>query len=340
MSHGRKSRRRRGFTLIELLVVIAIIAILIALLLPAVQQAREAARRTSCKNNLKQIGLALANYHDIYKSFPPAKLNSGMYQSTTNGHTMNTSGWVQMLPQLDQKPLYDQYNFNVCSSVSNARGVIVGNPVAGGDELVNQPIYSQRLEVLECPSDPSAGIPRVNAINNPSNAYSMNRARQTSYLFSTGVFTDYNANYTAYNRDIRQGAFGNNGAARIRDITDGTSNSIAVGEASGGRFKTSINYGPWGLNGVHTCCHGRVYSRRSSLPIGLNSTDPRDWSINSAYQGRADGKTYAWVFNSQHSGGAQFVFCDGSVHFLSENINYLTLCRLAYIHDGEPVGQF
>jgi len=342
MSKSVRKPSLRGFTLIELLVVIAIIAILIALLLPAVQQAREAARRTSCKNNLKQIGLALHNYHDSYKTFPPAKLNSGMYQSTVNGPTLNTSGWVMLLPQLDQKPMFDLYNFNVASSWSNARGVLVGNPMQGVDDSANKQVYNKRLEVLECPSDPNAGFELIRNINTETDAYSANGARQTSYLFSTGAFTDYDANYTALSGHVRQGAFGNNGAARIRDITDGTTNSIAVGEANGGRYKTSTVYGPWALNGMHTCCHGRVYNNNNTLPLTIGDpvAYPRDWSINAAYQGRTDGKTYAWVFNSQHSGGAQFVLCDGSVRFISENINYLTLMRLAYIHDGEPVGEF
>src|SRR5512135_2886366 len=114
--------RRHGFTLIELLVVIAIIAVLVALLLPAVQQAREAARRSQCKNNLKQIGLALHNYHDIANRFPAAIIGSGRANAQTApprgvGPTVvNTTGWVAMLPQLDQAPLYNNYNFSITSS--------------------------------------------------------------------------------------------------------------------------------------------------------------------------------------------------------------------------------
>ena len=112
--------RRLGFTLIELLVVIAIIAILIALLLPAVQQAREAARRTQCRNNLKQMGLALANYHDTFSVHPPAMINSGRLDSFpfySNGNkVLNTTGSVMLLPYMDQANLYNQYDFNVCSN--------------------------------------------------------------------------------------------------------------------------------------------------------------------------------------------------------------------------------
>ncbi len=110
-----KHRSYRGFTLIELLVVIAIIAILIALLLPAVQQAREAARRSSCKNNLKQWGLALHNYHDTYKQFPPSAVNPGSYRSNSfvpRGKIRNHTGYLYLLPYVDQAPLYKKINFN------------------------------------------------------------------------------------------------------------------------------------------------------------------------------------------------------------------------------------
>src|SRR5687768_14879280 len=146
--------RRRGFTLIELLVVIAIIAALIALLLPAVQQAREAARRSQCKNNLKQIGLGLHNYHDTHRTFPPALISSGRYANSTYAPVLNTTGWVLILPYIDQAPMYNKYNFNVPSSISNPLG---GRPLAGGASTsdANKPIYSTKLEVYNCPSDPN-----------------------------------------------------------------------------------------------------------------------------------------------------------------------------------------
>jgi prepilin-type N-terminal cleavage/methylation domain-containing protein len=116
-----RNLQRRGFTLIELLVVIAIIAVLIALLLPAVQQAREAARRSSCKNNLKQFGLALHNYHEIYNVFPPGAINPGVHSDATRApysvdcatECRNITGYLLLLPQLDQQPLYDQINFSL-----------------------------------------------------------------------------------------------------------------------------------------------------------------------------------------------------------------------------------
>ncbi|MDA1015493.1 MAG: DUF1559 domain-containing protein [Planctomycetota bacterium] len=334
----RRGFTRRGFTLIELLVVIAIIAILVALLLPAVQQAREAARRSSCKSNLKQWGVALHNYHDTHSMFPPALLNSGRYSGGAgrNGPTRNTTGWTMLLPQIEEGARFRRWNFNYGSSGSNPRA---GGPTP--NDSGNRPLWDSTPSVFLCPSHPGSGSKSSSGAGG-SSFYSRRNASRTSYLFSTGVYTDYNANYGAYNTQLSQGAFGNNGAARIRDITDGTSNSIAIGEAWGGQFKTSSNYGPWGLVGTHTCCHGRVVSnnRISGGRISYAASHARDWSINSAWGGRADKKTYAWVFNSGHTGGAQFVNCDGSTRFINENINYGTLLSLAYIHDGVVVSEY
>jgi len=333
-------RVRPAFTLVELLVVIAIIGILVALLLPAVQAAREAARRTQCNNNLKQQGLALQNYHDIYNTFPPALIGSGRWNNPANP-VKNTTGWVMLLPQLEQAPMYDNYNSNTCSSVSSPYGLpVMGLTGPGsGNDATNMPIYSQRLKVLECPSSPSIGENMTRNVNTPSDFYSMNNAKRANYLFATGVFTDYDAPYSNYNSDIRQGAFGNNGAATLAAITDGTSNSIAIGEAVGGRMKTATVYGPWGLNGTHTCCHGRVVSG-STTTITFTATDARDWGINGPWAGNTLKQTYAWVFNSLHPGGAQFAFADGSVRYISQTVDYGTFLRLNYIHDGQPTGNY
>jgi prepilin-type processing-associated H-X9-DG protein len=138
------------------------------------------------------------------------------------------------------------------------------------------------------------------------------------------------------------GAFGNDGAARIDDIADGTSNVIALGESVGGSTKVDANWGPWGLTGTRTCCHGRIASSANNTTLtptllAPSAVDARDYSINAAYQNRADGKHFAWTFSSQHTGGAQFAFCDGSIHFLSETMDYLTLVRMGMIADKEVV---
>ena len=334
---------KRGFTLIELLVVIAIIAILIVLLLPAVQQARGAARRTQCKNNLHNLGLALHNYHDVHGMFVPALIGSGRYNNTAYhvGGVKNQVGWIGLLPYLEQSAAFAQYDASFPNNPSSPYGIAL----AGGSDngVKNLPITSMRLGVILCPSDPSAGE-EVSSDPTGTSFYARNRARRSSYFMATGVFTDYNASYGAYTSDIRRGMFGNDGAARIRDITDGTSNSIAIGEGSGGIYKTSTSYGPWGLAGTHTSIHGRVVSNSSTALDANQFTGviARQWGINGDWNGTGGNpkKTYAWVFNSQHVGGAQFLLADGSVRFLSENLDYLTFLRLNYIRDGQPVGEF
>jgi prepilin-type N-terminal cleavage/methylation domain-containing protein len=346
----RCSRTRHGFTLIELLVVIAIIAILIALLLPAVQQAREAARRTQCKNNMKQMGLALHNYHDVALQFPPAMLSSGRYNSAAyysgNTRIKNVTGWQMLLPYMDQAPLYNQFNFNLSSVVSNHYS-LPEEPLLPANEA----LVTTAIPMLECPSHPESGP--TGAASGSSPYIRTGDYRRTSYLFSTGVFTDYNAPWLLYKRDFRQGAFGNDGAARIRDITDGTSNSFLVGEAwGGGLYKTSTHYGPWGLAGIHTSVHGRVpaHGVASTSSVGCtnqrldecyySSNYPILYGINADYSQNGTGRQYAWGFGSGHTGGAQFLLGDGTVRFISENIDYKTLCLLAFIHDQQVVGEF
>jgi prepilin-type N-terminal cleavage/methylation domain-containing protein/prepilin-type processing-associated H-X9-DG protein len=335
-----RRRSRAGFTLVELLVVIAIIGVLVALLLPAVQAAREAARRSQCNNNLKQQGLALHNYHDVQGTFPPALIGSGRYNSsayysTPNNTVKNTTGFVLLLPFMEQTAAANNYNYGAPSSVSSPYGLPLAPP---GNSSVNAPVTSLRLKVLECPSSPAAGE-NMNRVDNPTDFYTMNNAKRTNYLFATGVFTDYDQPWANLSGDIRRGAFGNDGAANFAALTDGTSNTIAMGEASGGRDKTSTVYGPWGLSGTHTCCHGRVVGT-STTAIAFTAVEARDWHINGRYGGNTLKQSYAWVFNSLHPGGAQFCLADGSVRFIAQTTDYGIFLRLNFIRDGEPVGNY
>lgn len=326
--------KRRAFTLIELLVVIAIIAILIALLLPAVQQAREAARRTQCRNNLKQWGVALHNYHETYGQWPAALMNSGRYNNRAlSTPVRNTTGWTGLLPFIDETARYGKWDFDAASSTSSPYGIPSGN------DTTNAALWDTVPTAMLCPSHPVAG--EKSTVSAGANAfYSRRNATRTSYLFSTGVFTDYNAYYTTYNSDIRQGAFGNNGGATMALITDGSSNSFAIGEAWGGiRYMTAHVYGPWGLVGTHTSAHGRFYSRNSTT-ITFLPNDQGNFRINAAYNNDAQNRSYAWGFNSDHDGGTHFLLCDGSVRFVGETIDYRLQCQLAYIHDGQVNGDF
>jgi prepilin-type N-terminal cleavage/methylation domain-containing protein len=354
---SRSCRRARGFTLIELLVVIAIIAILIALLLPAVQQAREAARRTQCRNNLKQIGLALHNYHDAHRVFPPAIVGSGRRQQFVpranfdphpGWHVKNTTGWVMMLPFYDQAPLYNQYNFNTVSSVSNPYSYPIATPT---DPLINTPVNRVILEMFLCPSDPGNGVRLTRDPTNQLEFYAANEVARSNYLFATGELTDYNDSWGRYNmiEYLHLGAFANDGAARLSDILDGPSNTILVGESVQLR-KTSIHgtfgptFGPYWGAGVHTCCHGRTpaSTAASACPNGISHpTGVRYGAIN--FDNNCDGtqRQYAWQFGSHHDGGAQFLMGDGRVVFLSNSINYYDVFMwLNRIKDKRVIGEF
>jgi prepilin-type N-terminal cleavage/methylation domain-containing protein len=343
-------QKRRGFTLVELLVVIAIIGILIALLLPAVQAAREAARRSQCLNNLKQMGIALQNYHDIHRVFPPALIGSGRMAynypaGQGNNFVQNTTGFMLITPQLEQSAIYSLYNFNLPSSISNpASG---GKPLAAGvtTSVANQPAYNKALPVFTCPSDGNPPQIYLNQANNAGDYYEANNVARSNYLFASGEYTDYNQPWALNVTDVYGlGPFGNDGAARIGDIKDGTSNTIAVGESKQGNTgKTATQYGPYWGAGVHTCCHGRT--TRSTTVVTVNGVSDATWkfygSINFDFTTTNLGKQYAWQFGSYHPAGAQFVMCDGSTRFFSDNIDYINVfVWLNRIKDGVSVGNF
>lgn len=330
-------RRKAGFTLVELLVVIAIIGVLVGLLLPAVQAAREAARRMSCGNNLKQIGLSLHTYHNTFNVMPPALLGSARYNNSgyhdSHGLVKNTTGWMLLLPFIEAENVANLYDTSYLGVASNPYGQTLA---AVEPQNKNITAMSSKLDWMICPSASSGG--EVDSFNHVF--YQRNNAIRTNYLFATGVFTDYNAPWRIYSADIRRGTFGNDGAAKFADIQDGTSSTIAVGEAVGGaqrHGKTSSHYGPWGLSGTHTCCHGRVVTASSSVvqhPLNQSRNYKNDWHLNSIWRGDTRERSYAWVFSSQHPNGAQFVFNDDNVQFISETIDYETFCALNYIADG------
>ncbi len=198
MLYRSRSHRRVGFTLIELLVVIAIIGILIALLLPAVQQAREAARRTQCKNNLKQIGLAMHNYHDIFNVIPPGDLSGGYTR---------TSAFVSILPQIDQAGMFSQYNFNRPHT-----------------DASNMQVVSQRIPAYLCPS---AVIRR----SVPTPGCDINNRAPGTYAGSSGSGDPWGTRTTG---NANNGLIVNlhSGPVRFGDVTDGLSSTLLVGESA------------------------------------------------------------------------------------------------------------
>jgi len=307
--------RRTGFTLIELLVVIAIIAVLIALLLPAVQQAREAARRSQCKNNLKQLGLALHNYHDLYSTFPPGWVSSIPDPANYNASRFDPSGndgrfgWsIFILPQLDQANIYNLQNF---SSIKL--------PVGNATNKLNTPLAAYR-----CPSDVGP------------------KTMSTTSFYSLGWgISNYAGNYgytftspqTLEKAPAGPGIFYLNSKVGVRDITDGTSNTLLVGEVSSLQF--GIIGRPDGAGswvGLWQNKQADMVTRSTQATCGFNKSS----GVGNNSQ---DG------FGSFHVGGAQFLLADGSVRFISENISSSigisgTYQRLGGRDDGLPVGEF
>jgi prepilin-type N-terminal cleavage/methylation domain-containing protein/prepilin-type processing-associated H-X9-DG protein len=332
-----RTKYAAAFTLIELLVVIAIIGILIALLLPAVQKIREAAARMKCGNNLKQMGLALHNYHDTYNSFPPAKINSGSagrYTAQTSYYpgkpfVYNHTGFVLLLPFIEQEPLYKQYNFDYPSCNSSWQGM----PLAMGGLPADHPnalVVGQRVAIYECPSDKAPDV----ANEAGQGPYARTNARRGNYLFNCGYTNDYTLSYNV--GSLYAGAFGTNGGARVTDIKDGSSNTLAIGESK--QDHTYASYGPYWGSGTHTAVQGYVGGVWTSYlpPDGFNVNFP--WGrVVDGKSGRAGQLQYAWGFGSWHPGGANFVFCDGSVRFLPDSISFPVLQGLATVNGGEII---
>ncbi|NQV27259.1 MAG: DUF1559 domain-containing protein [Rhodopirellula sp.] len=295
-------RRRAGFTLIELLVVIAIIAILVGLLLPAVQQAREAARRSQCKNNLKQIGLAMHNYHDVYGQFPNANANS-----TLSGGSAFTS----ILSMIDQASAFGEYDFNRSSS-----------------DPYNQQVVGQQLPFYLCPS----GTMRRQV---PSCDSDSGRA-PGHYAVCIGS-RDYNPYWSYYGdpKPVLNGAIvytdSTVGRTRLASFTDGSSSTLMVGESAYNLPDYVFSSGSCAGQSRYSFTY---WSNPYPISTGFStahSLNPHDYPDDGIFDP-------GWVqsFRSEHIGGVGFTFADGSVHFISENIDASLLDALA-TRDGEEV---
>jgi prepilin-type N-terminal cleavage/methylation domain-containing protein len=320
--------KRLGFTLVELLVVIAIIGILIALLLPAVQAAREAARRSQCSNNLKQLGLALHNYHDSFDVFPPAALDRGWAgtgnweQDTPNKMVKNHNGMALLLPFMEQNALYDQYDFGqvACHYTQNSAAPLAGDAETSGNHLV----VSQRIDNLLCPSDP--GDVRVSTwVNVHIKQGVSQRGIKTNYDFSAENSYWY-FNYWRHQQPKDRYIFGENSDCNVAGVIDGTSNTVAMAET----LRTVANgecpawgYRGWVMTGI-------------DLDYGINViTIPSNWSWVSDKTPR-NYRLRTWgTGGSLHPGGLNSCLGDGSVRFISETTDRTVLNSISTIAGGE-----
>ncbi|HWL09813.1 MAG TPA: DUF1559 domain-containing protein [Planctomicrobium sp.] len=310
---------RRGFTLIELLVVIAIIAILVALLLPAVQQAREAARRSQCKNNLKQIGLALHNYHDTHQVFPPGCVSTSSnvgtgWCSTATSQAGQRAPWtVMILPFLEQAVLYQEFRFDQKFTSWSSYAGSTTNHAA---------FQLKAMAVYKCPSDPLSAAEKVAA------NYRGVQGGQTS---PTTSHCNYSGN--SNRRFHTNGILFVNSRTAFRDITDGTSNVLLVGESHYNTTTANSSTGAYvgWASATNASTEGPYVGNLAAADGGINSSpvdpskaDPREHQSNH--------------FGSFHTGGAHFLLADGSVHFLSQNMDQGTFRGLGIRDNGLPVG--
>jgi prepilin-type N-terminal cleavage/methylation domain-containing protein/prepilin-type processing-associated H-X9-DG protein len=316
MNSACPRRRSRGFTLIELLVVIAIIGVLIALLLPAVQQAREAARRIQCTNNLKQLALAAANYEGANGCFPP-----GIIQMLLPGFAScatNHSCFVAMLPQLEQQPLFDATNFRV--NVALPVTVSGIKPYTPG--LANSTLHGAALSMLWCPSDGTVSQPRDVAAYGVGSLPGSTRVCYTSYAGVSGPWFTY-----AWPRPLcgpvgdddfngavstLPGVIGYFSSTKLADITDGSSTTMLFGERAHGMISAvqRDNYHYW-FSG------GNIGETLMSTTYPMN---PQRRVKDFRWPASGAGSIWIQSASSFHPGGCNFAFCDGSVRFLKDTI--------------------
>lgn len=291
---------RRGFTLVELLVVIAIIGILIALLLPAVQAAREAARRTQCSNNLKQIGLGLHNYHDTVKQLPPGQMiwNNNAPSGCGLTGTLRSYGWqAHILPFIEQGPLYDLIEWDNYPQINNS-----------------QRANWSFIDVFLCPSEPSRiGTSWTGA----SNPYSGDPNQDSTPSHYSGVADDdcrwEDCGNGGWLTCLGEGTFFMGSKVAMRDFTDGTSNTAFVVEnvapdQTGTTRYRSFTWVGWNL---------LDFSRGINFPFNLVPPLSHNSFNNTSGPG------------SHHPGGCHLGMADGSVRFVSETVNQATLYALA-----------
>lgn len=328
--------RRQGFTLVELLVVIAIIGILIAMLLPAVQAAREAARRMQCTNNIKQHGLALHNYHSAHQCFPPGgvdyswcKVGGSCGSNSGAARGLNTSGWVILLPYLDQEPLFRDYDMTQCGCHCTWGGAgipLAGDAVASGNAAVS----SQVLSLFLCPSE--TGEPYLPSSGTGEQAYGIKagsgvKGARTNYDFSgDGSIYPYGRCCKAWERQEMntRRMFGENSKTSARDVSDGLSNTAAVVEtlfAAHNGTGPPWGYRPWVAQGIDLGLRG-INTWQDPYYPDLPGTPGVLGTWGSA--------------GSMHPDGANVASADGAVHFVSQTTDYVVLEAISTMAGGEP----
>jgi prepilin-type N-terminal cleavage/methylation domain-containing protein len=326
VTSSRARARRSGFTLVELLVVIAIIGILVALLLPAIQAAREAARRTQCTNNLKQVAMALHNYHDTHKVFPPGIVdNNPAYNSAIDvQNNLNGLAWSALiLPFIEQAPLYDEMRGQTQEFMRHWERDLANTTAVIAAARVGIPTYN-------CPSDTMA------ALNTKRSNFGKN-----NYLGNSG-------NNAAIDR---HGIFWVNSRVGMRDIDDGTANTVLVIERTGTTDNRRRNCGEISVAPGLVNCNwnaglwigARFIGSQVAWHPGLNSTDVDSYGgQNLTYLINSSNRDWgpSWGNGSDHPGGLQMALCDGAVRFVNESVDMLTYRHLRRRNDGEVIGGY
>jgi prepilin-type N-terminal cleavage/methylation domain-containing protein/prepilin-type processing-associated H-X9-DG protein len=324
-----KPLRHTGFTLVELLVVIAIIGVLIALLLPAIQAAREAARRVQCTNNMKQLGLALHNFHAAKKTFPFAGADYGWCKEPSVGGSKEIRNWnglVFLLPHLEQQAIFDRFDqrhpaANIvignesCCAPTAALGSLIGDAISSG----NGKLFVDSLPVFSCPSE--VGDPFLPNTLHLAIGGSLVGAK-TNYDFS-GSREYYCKAWQRHSSDYQR-MFGENTQFGDKDVLDGLSNTVAMSETLFDVYNGKGN--AWGYRGW----------AMTGIDVGENGINEIDWP-GSVFESRQSQLATYGSAGSLHGDGANMLFADGSVHFVDEHTPQHVLQAFAAMADGEIV---
>ena len=322
-----RDSRRAGFTLVELLVVIAIIGVLVGLLLPAVQAAREAARRMSCSNNLKQIGLAMHNYHDTFGTLP-----YGHKQEFATSSHRRDCWFHRLMPFVEQQAYYELYMdpplpFFDYQYIHRLPKSVAGIPV---------PAFS-------CPSDPSSpGLGGGGSLRGFQGNYAVNAGGGTPATdVNAGITTPINMNMISGDNG---GMFTRETARGLKSCTDGTSNTLLASE---GIIRGNSNNawgglgGYWGGSPHGSFGFSSAEPPNTLVPDRVYSCKSTTWPKAPCENGNAGGLSGRWNFaRSQHPGGVQVVLCDGSVRFVSDSIQRLTWRCLGNRQDNLVLGEW